>query len=148
MLVKLSELSKNKAKKGAIDMQKITTFLMFEGRAEEAMNFYISLFKDSQITSITRYGENEAGKPGTVVHAVFQLNGQEFMCIDSAIKHEFTFTPSISLYVTFDDEDELDQVFAKLSEDGNILMPLNSYPFSKKFGWISDKFGVSWQLSL
>ena len=129
-------------------MQKITTFLMFEGRAEEAMNFYISIFKNSQIKSITRYGENETGKAGTVVTAVFELNGQEFMCIDSAVKHAFTFTPSISLFVTFDKEEELDQAFAKLSEGGNILMPLSSYPFSKKFAWVSDNFGVSWQLSL
>jgi predicted 3-demethylubiquinone-9 3-methyltransferase (glyoxalase superfamily) len=129
-------------------MQKITTFLMFTGRAEEAMNFYTSLFKQSEILSLTRYGANEAGAEGTVQHAIFTLNGQEFMCIDSSVQHAFTFTPSISLYVRCDTEEEIDAVFAKLSQDGQIHMPLDRYPFSKRFGWVSDKFGVSWQLNL
>lgn len=128
--------------------QKITTFLMFSGNAEEAMNFYTSIFDQSEIISITRYGANEAGKEGTVLNAIFTLNGQEFMCIDSSVKHEFTFTPAISLYVTCDTEDEIDRLFEKLSEDGQVLMPLSAYPFSKKFGWVADKYGVSWQLTL
>lgn len=128
--------------------QKITTFLMFQdGNAEEAMNFYISLFDNSQIVNITRYGANEAGKEGTVMHAVFSLNGQEFMCIDSYVKHGFTFTPAMSLYVNCDTEDEIDKVFEKISESGKILMPLGSYPFSDRFGWVNDKYGVSWQLT-
>jgi predicted 3-demethylubiquinone-9 3-methyltransferase (glyoxalase superfamily) len=128
--------------------QKITTFLMFDGKAEEAMNFYTSLFKQSEIKSITRYGANETGKEGTVLHATFILNGQEFMCIESSVKHEFTFTPSISLYVKCDTEEEIDELFEKLSQDGEVLMPLAAYPFSAKFGWVQDKFGVSWQLNL
>ena len=127
--------------------QKITTFLMFQdGNAEEAMNFYISLFDNSEIVNITRYGANEDGKEGTVMHAIFSLNGQEYMCIDSNVKHAFTFTPAISLYVKCDTEEEIDKVFEKLSEGGKILMPLGSYPFSEKFGWLNDKYGVSWQL--
>lgn len=129
-------------------MQKITTFLMFEGRAEEAMNFYTSLFNDSAITHITRYGPGEAGAEGSVVHAIFTLNGQSFMCIDSYVQHAFTFTPSMSLYVTCETEAEIDSLFAQLSEGGEIMMPLDSYPFSEKFGWLADKFGVSWQLTL
>jgi len=129
-------------------MQKVTTFLMFTGQAEEAMNLYTSLFKQSEILSLTRYGANEAGAEGTVQHATFTLNGQEFMCIDSSVQHAFTFTPSMSLYVRCDTEAEIDRVFATLSQDGQILMPLDQYPFSKKFGWLSDKFGVSWQLNL
>lgn len=128
--------------------QKITTFLMFQdGNAEEAMNFYISLFDNSEIMNITHYGANEAGKEGTVMHAIFSLNGQEYMCIDSNVKHEFTFTPAMSLYVTCDTEDEINKLFEKLSEGGKILMPLGSYPFSERFGWVDDKFGVSWQLT-
>lgn len=69
------------------------------------------------------------------------------MCIDSHIKHEFTFTPAMSLYVTCDTEEEIDKVFEKLSEGGKILMPLGSYPFSERFGWVNDKYGVSWQLT-
>lgn len=128
--------------------QKITTFLMFEGKAEEAMNFYVSLFDQSEIKSITRYGANEAGAEGSVMHAVFSLNGQEFMCIDSSVKHAFTFTPAMSLFVTCETEDEIDRLYGALSENGSVLMPLGAYPFSEKFCWVADKFGVSWQLSL
>lgn len=129
-------------------MQKITTFLMFEGKAEEAMSFYMSLFPDSEIKSITRYAEGEAGAAGSVQHAVFSLSGQEFMCIDSPATHGFTFTPAMSLYVTCETLSEIDELFAKLSEGGQALMPLDAYPFSKKFGWVNDRFGVSWQLTL
>ncbi|WP_242248770.1 VOC family protein [Bacillus cereus group sp. BfR-BA-01523] len=128
--------------------QKITTFLMFEGKAEEAMNFYTSLFNQSEIVSISRYDENGPGKEGTVIHATFTLNGQEFMCIDSYVKHDFTFTPAMSLYVTCETEEEIETVFNKLAQDGAILMPLGAYPFSEKFGWLNDKYGVSWQLTL
>jgi predicted 3-demethylubiquinone-9 3-methyltransferase (glyoxalase superfamily) len=129
-------------------MQKITTFLMFTGEAEAAMNLYTSLFKQSEILNLTRYGANEAGAEGSVQHATFTLNGQEFMCIDSSAQHEFTFTPSMSLYVRCASEEEIDAVFSTLSQDGQILMPLDRYPFSQKFGWLADRFGVSWQLSL
>lgn len=132
--------------------QKITTFLMFTGQAEEAMNFYISLFEQSEIINIQRYGANhagyEVGAEGKVLHAAFSLNGQVFMCMDSFAKHAFTFTPSISLYITCDTEAEIDRVFGELAEDGGVLMPLAAYPFSKRFGWVADKFGVSWQLNL
>jgi predicted 3-demethylubiquinone-9 3-methyltransferase (glyoxalase superfamily) len=129
-------------------MQKFTTFLMFTGQAEAAMKLYTSLFKQSAIVNITRYGANDTGAEGTVRHATFTLNGQEFMCIDSSDVHAFTFTPSISLYIRCETEDEIDRVFAALSAGGQVLMPLEQYPFSRKFGWLSDKFGVSWQLSL
>ncbi|WP_270344186.1 VOC family protein [Bacillus mobilis] len=128
--------------------QKITTFLMFEGKAEEAMNFYTSLFDQSEIVSISRYDENGPGKEGTVIQATFTLHGQEFMCIDSYVNHNFTFTPAMSLYVTCNTEEEIESAFNKLAEDGAVLMPLGAYPFSKKFGWLNDKYGVSWQLTL
>lgn len=129
-------------------MQKITTFLMFEGQAEEAMNYYISLFDNSEVVSISRYGAEMGEHEGKVIHATFNLNGQEFMCIDSNVKHNFTFTPSVSLYVTCETSEEIEKVYEKLSQDGGVLMPLGSYPFSEKFGWVNDKFGVSWQLNL
>lgn len=128
--------------------QKITTFLMFSGTAEEAMKLYTSVFDQSEIISISRYGANEAGVEGTVLHATFSLKGQVFMCIDSSVKHEFTFTPAISLFVTCDTEEEIDRVFEKLSQDGAVLMPLSASPLSAKFGWVEDKYGVSWQLNL
>jgi len=129
-------------------MQKITTFLMFDGNAEEAMSFYTSLFDKSKILSVARYGPNEAGAEGTVMQATFSLGGQEFMCIDSNIKHQFTFTPAMSLYVNCGTEAEIDGLFEKLSHAGQVLMPLDRYPFSEKFAWVSDRFGVSWQLNL
>ncbi|WP_067625873.1 VOC family protein [Alicyclobacillus acidiphilus] len=129
-------------------MSKITTFLMFEGKAEEAMNFYTSVFDDARITNISRHGANEDGVEGTVKQATLSIHGQEFMFFDSYVKHNFTFTPSISLYVTCDSDDEIERLFTALAQDGKILMPLATYPFSKKFGWVTDKFGVSWQLNL
>lgn len=130
-------------------MKKVTPFLMFEdGKAEEAMKYYISLIEDSEITSIVRYGANESGDEGTVMQATFTLKGQEFMCIDSNVKHAFTFTPAFSIFVTCDTEEELNTLYQKLSEEGQELMPLGEYGFSKKFGWINDRYGVSWQINL
>lgn len=128
-------------------MSKVTPFLMFQGNAEEAMNYYTSLIEDSKITSIIRYGANEAGEEGSVMQATFSLKGQEFMCIDSNVKHEFTFTPSFSMFITCDSEEEIDSLYENLIKGGEALMPLDDYSFSKKFGWIVDKFGVSWQFN-
>jgi predicted 3-demethylubiquinone-9 3-methyltransferase (glyoxalase superfamily) len=126
----------------------VTTFLMFEGKAEEAMNFYVSLFKDARVTEITRYGKDEGGPEGSVMKATFSLAGRDFYCIDSPAKHGFTFTPSISLFVECDSESEVDTLFARLSDGGAVMMPLDAYPFSKKFGWAADRYGVSWQIML
>ncbi len=128
--------------------QKITTFLMFEGNAEEAMTFYISLFDDAEVVSVSRYGAEGPGAEGSVQQATFTLAGQPFMCIDSPMKHGFTFTPAISLFVQCADEAELDRLYAALAERGAELMPLGDYGFSAKFGWVNDRFGVSWQLNL
>ncbi|WII72060.1 VOC family protein [Bdellovibrio sp. 22V] len=129
-------------------MQKLTTFLMFEGRAEEAIRFYISLFKNSEIKDLKKYGKEGPGKEGSVLHATFSLNGQEFMAIDSYVKHAFTFTPSVSIYVQCESEEELTTLANKLGENGQVLMPLDNYGFSQKFTWVNDRFGVSWQLNL
>lgn len=129
-------------------LQKITTFLMFDGKAEEAMQFYKSLLPDSDIKSIDRYGENEAGIPGSVRYALFTLGGQDFMCIDSPVKHQFGFTPAMSLFVTCATQSELEILYSKLADGGQILMPLQAYPFSKCYAWLNDRFGVSWQLTL
>jgi predicted 3-demethylubiquinone-9 3-methyltransferase (glyoxalase superfamily) len=128
--------------------QEIFTFLMFDGKAEEAMNFYVSLIPGAGVTHITRYGPGQMGKEGSVMYARFTLAGQQFMCIDSPAKHDFTFTPSMSIYIECDVEAEIDTLFAKLSEGGQVFMPLGAYPFSPKYGWLADRYGVSWQLSL
>lgn len=129
-------------------MPEITTLLMFQGRAEEAMTLYTSLLPDSEVLTITRYGPEGPGAEGSVVHATFTLAGQRYACMDSSQPHDFTFTPSTSLYVNCETEEELDRLYAALSEDGQALMPLGDYGFSRKFGWINDRFGVSWQLNL
>ena len=128
--------------------QKITTFLMFEGGAEEAMNFYLSLFDDAEVVAITRYGAEGPGPEGSVMHAIFALAGQQFMCSDSYQHHGFSFTPSVSLFVDCADEAELERLYTALSEKGAVLMPLGEYGFSRKFGWVNDRYGVSWQLNL
>ncbi len=129
-------------------MGKVTPFLMFEGNAEEAMNYYTSLIEQSEIVRVARYGANEAGEEGSIMQAVFSLKGQEIMCIDSAVKHDFSFTPSISLFIECDSEEEVNRLYENLAKGGSILMPMDAYPFSQKFGWVVDKFGVSWQLNL
>lgn len=126
----------------------VTPFLMFEGNAEEAMNFYVSLFPNSHVISISRYGPGQVGKEGTVVRALFSLSGQSVMCIDSPMKHNFTFTPSMSMFVDCANEAQLDELFEKLSTGGNVMMPVDNYGFSLRFAWVSDRFGVSWQLNL
>lgn len=128
--------------------KKITPFLMYEGRAEEAMEFHVSLFDDSEIVDVRRYGPGEDGPEGTVEQATFTLAGESFMAIDSPQEHEFGFTPSISFFVQCDSEAEIDGLYEELAENGEALMPLDSYPFSEKFGWVEDEYGVSWQLNL
>ncbi|MCI0685861.1 MAG: VOC family protein [Sporichthyaceae bacterium] len=117
-------------------------------RAEEAIQLYTSLFKNSGILSLQRYGPGEGEPEGAVKHAVFTLDGQEYMAIDSGREHAFTFTPAVSIFVTCESEAEVDRLYATLSDGGAVLMELGDYGFSTKFGWVNDRFGVSWQLNL
>lgn len=130
-------------------MKQVSPFLMFQdGRAEEALNFYTNLIEDSQINEIIRSGKDGQGEEDLIMRAVFMLKDQEFICMDSSIKHEFDFTPSFSIFLECDSEDEIEELFQKLSAGGNVLMPLDQYEFSRKFGWLNDRYGVSWQLNL
>ena len=133
-------------------MRKLTTCLMFvgdqHGRAEEAMAFYVSSFENSRVLEVERHGAGEDEPAGSVKRATFSLDGHEFMAMDSSRRHPFTFTPAISIFVRCDSEQELDELYATLSEEGTVLMPVQAYPFSARFGWVEDKFGVSWQLKL
>lgn len=126
----------------------VRPFLMFEGKAEEALKFYVSLFPGSELRSIKRYGPGEAGPEGTIFLATFTVAGQEVMCSDSFVKHEFGFTPSFSLFVQCGSVDELTRLYAALSEGGATLMPPGEYGFSRRFAWVNDRFGVSWQLNV
>jgi predicted 3-demethylubiquinone-9 3-methyltransferase (glyoxalase superfamily) len=125
----------------------VSTFLMFEGAAEEAMNFYVGLFKGT-VTRVERYGANEPRPEGTLKLAAFTLTGHNLLCLNSPVKHAFTFTPATSLFVDCESEAELDHAFKELSSSGEVLMPLDNYGFSRKFGWLNDRYGVSWQLNL
>ncbi|HEY4374755.1 MAG TPA: VOC family protein [Burkholderiales bacterium] len=126
----------------------ITPFLMYEGCAEEAMNFYVSIFPRARVVSVMRYGPNEAGREGTVKRAQFEINATRLMCVDSAVVHDFGFTPAVSLYVDCGKDDGMEQIFERLSENGQVLMAPGNYGFSRKFAWTQDKYGVSWQLNL
>lgn len=133
------------------EMQMPTTirpFLMFTGQAEEAMSFYLSLFPGSEIVDLRRYGAGEAGPEGSVMQATISLAGQTLMCIDSPVKHDFSFTPAFSLFVDCGSEEEVRRLAAALAEGGEVLMPLDAYGFSRLFAWVNDRYGVSWQLNL
>lgn len=123
-------------------------FLMFQnGCAQPALDLYFATFANSRMVRVEHYAAGEAGPAGSIKVAVFTLCGREFMCSDSPMNHGFTFTPSSSIFVDFDSKKELERAFAVLSEDGQVLMPLANYGFSQLFGWVNDRFGVSWQLN-
>jgi predicted 3-demethylubiquinone-9 3-methyltransferase (glyoxalase superfamily) len=115
-------------------MQKITPFLWFDGKAEEAMNFYTSIFKNSKIGSVTRYGEGSPGPKGTVITGRFELEGQEFMALNGG--PQFKFTEAISLFVNCESQEEVDELWERLSQGGE----------KGQCGWLKDKYGVSWQI--
>ena len=115
-------------------MQKVTPFLWFDNQAEEAMSFYVSLFKNSRILSVSRYGEGGPGPRGTVMTATFQLDGQEFMALNGG--PHFKFTEAISLFVNCETQEEVDELWEKLSEGGE----------KSQCGWLKDKYGLSWQI--
>lgn len=124
-------------------------FLMFQGGiAQAALDLYFATFPDSRMVSVDRYGPGEPGPAGTIKVAIFTICGREFMCSDSPVPHQFSFTPSTSTFVEFDSIEEQERVFQTLAEGGQIMMPLDNYGFSSRFGWLADRFGVSWQLNV
>jgi len=140
---------KIQSEKDTAKEQQIIPFLTFQKNdAEQAMNFYISLFPNSRIIEIKRWGKEGPGQEGAVMHATFELNGLKFMCSDSPPVHNWDFTPAIANYVECTDEAEIERLYSKLMEGGQVAMPLDNYGFSQKFAWVVDQFGVSWQLNL
>ena len=122
---------------------------MFQGGvAREAIEFYVSLFDDGEIVSLTAYGADGPGPEGTLMRAHFRLAGQEFFASDSFVTHDFGFTPALSIWVETESEAQLDRIFAALADGGQVLMPVDDYGFSARFGWLNDSFGVSWQFNL
>jgi len=117
-----------------IYMQKINPFLWFDGKAEEAMNFYVSIFKNSKVVSVSRYGEGGPGPKGAVMSATFELEGQRFLALNGG--PQFTFSPAISFFVNCETQPEVDELWEKLSEGGE----------KQRCGWLKDKYGLSWQI--
>ena len=115
-------------------MQKITPFLWFDGKAEEAANFYVSIFKNSKILNLGRYGDAGPGPKGTVMVATFQIEGQQFMALNGG--PQYTISPAISFFVDCETQAEVDELWEKLTAGGSEV----------QCGWLTDKFGVSWQI--
>jgi len=115
-------------------MQKITPFLWFDGNAEEAMNFYVSIFKNSKVVRVTRYGDAGPGPKGSVMTTEFLLNGEEFYALNGG--PQFKFTPAVSFFVKCENQQEVDELWEKLSKGGR----------TDQCGWLQDKYGVSWQI--
>lgn len=115
-------------------MQKVTTFLWYDDKAEEAVNFYVSLFKNSKITNVARYGDAGPGPKGTAMTVNFQLEGQEFIALNGGPHYKFT--PAISLFVNCETQEEVDSLWDKLSAGGR----------KDRCGWLQDKYGLSWQI--
>ena len=115
-------------------MQKITPFLWFDDKAEEAMHFYVSIFKNSKVVNVSRYGDAGPGPKGSVMTANFQLDGQDFIALNGGPM--FKFTEAISLVVNCDTQQEIDECWEKLSEGGQ----------PGQCGWLKDRYGLSWQI--
>lgn len=132
-------------------MQKITPSLWFDANAEEAMNFYTGIFNNSKILRMDRYPDGfeegpMAGMAGKIINGEFEIEGMKFICLDGGPL--FKFTPAISFFVNLKTSEEVDDLWAKLVDGGKVLMDLGKYDFSEKYGWLEDKFGLSWQINV
>lgn len=129
--------------------QGLRTFLTFQGgAASSALDLYREVFDDFELLEMDRYGPDDHAPEGTVRAARFRLAGSELSCADSPIGHEWGFTPAVSLWIDCDDDAELQRLFDRLADGGQVYMPLADYGFSTRFGWVGDRHGVTWQLNL
>ena len=132
-----------------MSIPKVTTFLMFNGNAEEAINLCMDAFEDAEILSMVKYDEESGEMAGAVQHAIFRIKDQVLMAIDNINGVDIEITPAMSLYVTVDNAMEMERLFSKLKSGGAILMPKTEMPPTfKEFTWIVDRFGVNFQLAL
>lgn len=129
--------------------KKITPFMMFNGKAEAAIEFYTSVFRNSEIISMIKYDEQGPGAPGTVNHAVFTIHNEQFMAIDNANGTDIPFTPALSFAVECESVEEIEFLYDQLKKNGQVLMELAPMPpVAEKFAWVADQFGINWQLNL
>ena len=133
-------------------MNSISTCLMFvgdhAGKAHDAITFYTELFNNSELLSVEWHEASANEVAGTVKFARFSIAGVQYIAMDSSHDHAFTFTPATSQFVDCDSIEEIEYLYQALQEEGDSLMPLGEYGFSRRFGWVNDRFGVSWQLNL
>jgi predicted 3-demethylubiquinone-9 3-methyltransferase (glyoxalase superfamily) len=115
-------------------MKKITPFLWFDGNAEEAANYYVSIFKNSKLGQISRFGDGAPAPPGSVMSVSFELDGQEFVALNGG--PQFTFSPAVSFFVNCETQEEVDHFWEKFSDGGEIM----------RCGWLKDKYGLTWQI--
>ncbi|GFZ29532.1 VOC family protein [Clostridium zeae] len=127
-------------------MSKIVPYIWFDDQSEEATEFYVSIFKNSKITDKTFYAEGLPKPKDSLLSVSFELCGQEFVALNGG--PYYTITPAISFFVNCETLDEVESIWQQLSKDGIVLMELGKYPFSDKFGWLKDKYGVTWQINL
>jgi predicted 3-demethylubiquinone-9 3-methyltransferase (glyoxalase superfamily) len=128
-------------------MTSVIPFLMFEGNAEEALTRYVSVIPSSEVLLLERYGADGPGAEGTLSRGEASLAGQRVRFFDSSVHHDFTFTPALSFFITVDTEAEVDRIAGALAAGGEFLMPAGDYGFSRRFAWLNDEFGVSWQIN-
>ncbi|NML07748.1 VOC family protein [Sphingomonas sp. G-3-2-10] len=129
-------------------MTKATPFLMFQhGKAQAALDFWVATVPGTRIVELQLFGPEGPGPEGTVLRGHAEIAGQSVMIHDSFITHGFDFTPSWSFFLECGEEAEAERLFAALGEGGQVLMPLDNYGWSRKFGWVSDRFGISWQVN-
>jgi predicted 3-demethylubiquinone-9 3-methyltransferase (glyoxalase superfamily) len=125
----------------------VLPFLMFQGDGSDALEFYLSVFPDATVEHVERYGDGDNGPAGSIKLARFTIGKQSVLCTDSPVKHAFSFTPSFSFFVECSSQDEVRRLSEILKQGGAELMTVGNYRFSTLFAWVSDRFGVSWQLS-
>jgi predicted 3-demethylubiquinone-9 3-methyltransferase (glyoxalase superfamily) len=130
-------------------MSKVSTFVMFQGNAhaQQAIDLYSELFAGFKVQQVQHYEDSQDG-PLRIRQAFIDFERQRLIFTDSPISHDFSFTPAISLFVNLANEAELERVFTRLAEGGKVLMPIDDYGFSARFGWLNDRFGLSWQLNV
>lgn len=126
----------------------VSTHLMFVGAASEAMRQYQSEFDEFKVQEIHKYGDTDREMAGKIRMAKVKFADQDLIIIDSPPVHDFTFTPAMSLFVDFKETAKLEHAFQVLSSQGKVFMPLDNYGFSPRYGWVQDRFGMSWQLNL
>ncbi|CAI1622524.1 VOC family protein [Serratia plymuthica] len=128
-------------------MSQVATFILFQGNAQQAIDLYSGLFSSFKVQQLLHYDETPDGQR-RIKQASIDFDRQHLVFSDSPVSHDFSFTPAVSLHVNLATEAELERVFARLAEGGEVLMPLDDYGFSARFGWLNDRFGLSWQLNV